>query len=101
MKRIIFTNLWCFFVCILNAQITTGEMPLGLDNTKNNRNSAYNDVPTEILIARDMKTINAEDAIADAQNGFLRFAYPIEVKYTPDNSGIWQTLDDGRQQCSK
>jgi V8-like Glu-specific endopeptidase len=36
-----------------------------------------------------------EDQIRDQQSLPLRFAYPVPVNYTLENSGVWQDLDDG------
>jgi hypothetical protein len=36
-----------------------------------------------------------EDLINDSQPGPVRYAYPVNVNYTLENSGVWQELNDG------
>jgi hypothetical protein len=45
----------------------------------------------------DVETLLAEDAERDSSRVPVapRFAKTIDVAYTPDNSGTWETLDDG------
>ncbi len=93
MKWVIF-SISCFvFVLITNAQITTDELPFGLQFESDNilRTSQRPEQPMIL----DQRTIQMEDAINDQEPGPLRFAYPIAVNYTLDNVGSWQKLPDG------
>lgn len=92
MKKIILLIFCSLLVHLLNAQITTGELPLGFDP---NISRSLHSVPLKSLLAPDMGRIEAEDLITDDQPGPVRFACAINVNYTLNNSGQWQTLDDG------
>jgi hypothetical protein len=81
------------FMQVLNAQIITGEQPIGLILSRNF--VSYSDTTVQILPVPDRTIINREDSITDSQPGPLRFAYPVQVNYTLYNSGAWQVLANG------
>jgi len=90
MKQVILTSIICLFVGILQAQITTNEQPYGLKgNVKIQRQNKI------VLSLPDKTRIKQEDFVNDQQSGLVRYAYPIEVNYTLENSGVWQQLNDG------
>jgi hypothetical protein len=75
----------------LNAQIVTDELPYGLKDTTliiEKQNIIALPAPNRAIIAR-------EDSINDNQPGPVRYAYPVKVNYTLENSGEWHELDDG------
>ncbi|MDR2764046.1 MAG: trypsin-like peptidase domain-containing protein [Tannerella sp.] len=93
MKKILLLTTVSLFVCALHAQITTNEMPYGLKNVTavtmaNKQNVNTLPAPNRAAIAR-------EDSVNDSQPGPVRYAYPVEVNFTPANSGVWQELEDG------
>jgi hypothetical protein len=91
MKKILLFTILTFLAYILNAQIVTNEMPYGLKikDAKTNKQNAI------VLSVPNKAHIEDEDLINDNQPGPIRYAYPIEVDYTLENSGIWQKTDDG------
>ena len=90
MKRLVFISKMCLFAGILQAQITTNEIPYGLKNefTRQSRDWI-------VLTAPDLELIEKEDSINDQYPCPARFAYALETNYTLDNSGEWYQLDDG------
>ena len=90
MLRIILISILCLLTCVINAQLSTGERPPGLEMLKNDRSIAVQTLPVP-----DINKIKAEDAGEDLQSGPVSFAYGIRVNYTPYNSGSWHTMDDG------
>jgi hypothetical protein len=48
-----------------------------------------------VLPVPDKVRIENEDKINDQEPGPLRYAYPVQVNFTVENSGSWQTLNDG------
>jgi V8-like Glu-specific endopeptidase len=92
MKKIIITVQLCVMVNLLNAQITTNEQPYSWNNP-GGLITGKGDVI--VLPVPDKVRIENGDKINDQEAGPLRFAYPVPVDFTTENSGSWQTLDDG------
>jgi hypothetical protein len=93
MKKILLITLCGLFACALHAQITTDERPYGLSVTAkaklNEQNVITLSAPNRIVIAQ-------EDLINDNNlSEPVRYAYPVDVNYTLENSGVWQELNDG------
>ena len=90
MKRIILLTVCCIVVWNLHAQRTTDEQPYGLS-------SDFKAIFQEpiVLPLWDMEIIMKEDMLMDQKGGPVPYAYPIRVNFTPENSGIWQEMDDG------
>jgi hypothetical protein len=91
MKKILLFTVFGLFACILNAQITTDELPYGLkeDSIRAKKQDII------VLSAPDKTIIAKEDSINDSEPGAVRYACPVNVNYTLENSGEWQTVDDG------
>ncbi|MDR3134384.1 MAG: serine protease [Prevotellaceae bacterium] len=90
MKKILLFTLLGLFTSIVNAQIVMGEQPYSM-----NVASKMKQLAPVVLSALDRALIAKEDAVNDDQPGPVRYAYPTNVNYTLDNSGVWQTLEDG------
>ena len=90
MKRAILFIAYCIIVLNLNAQRATDEQPYGLKDGF--RGEPQN---TITLTAPGITQIEMEDIENDQYPGPLRYAYPILVNFTTDNSGVWQQLNDG------
>ena len=90
MKKIIVLTISCFFAFNIYAQLVTDEQPYGL---KDNFKARSHD--KAILIAPDIARIERDDKVNDQLPGPIRYAYPIGVNYTLENSGVWQNMDDG------
>ncbi|MDR1200924.1 MAG: serine protease, partial [Tannerellaceae bacterium] len=92
MKKILLITLCGLFAYALHAQITTDERPYGLNVTAKARVNGLN----VITLSTPNRTVIAqEDLINDSQPGPVRYAYPVDVNYTLENSGVWQELNDG------
>ena len=89
-KIILLLSTCCIVVLNLNAQLATDETPYGLKADFNARSQ-----DKIILAAPDIARIVKEDSENDQKQGPLRYAYPVGVNYTLENSGVWQQLDDG------
>jgi hypothetical protein len=89
MRKILLLTLFGLFTSIVNAQIVTGEQPYS-----RNVASKIKKLDPIVLSAPDRALIAKEDAVNDAQPGLVRYAYPTNVNYTLDNSGVWQVLED-------
>jgi hypothetical protein len=92
MKKIILMVQFCVIVNLLNTQITTNEQPYSW-KISDSLMSGVRDVV--VLPVPDMVSIENEDKIYDQEPGPLRYAYPVHVNFTTENSGLWQTLNDG------
>jgi uncharacterized protein (DUF2249 family) len=93
MKKIVLLTTASLLSCALHAQIVTGEMPYGLMTVTTGARADKQHVIT--LSAPDKMVIALEDSINDSQPGPIRYAYPVEVNYTLENSGTWQEREDG------
>jgi hypothetical protein len=89
MKKILLFTLFGLFTSIVNAQIVTGEQPYSMNVALKMKK-----LDPIVLSTPDRALIAKEDGVNDAQQGPVRYAYPTNVNYTLDNSGVWQTLDD-------
>jgi hypothetical protein len=92
MKKILLITICGLFAYALHAQITTDEQPYGLNVTAKARITGQNAIA---LSAPNSFVIAQEDLINDSQPGPVRYAYPVDVNYTLENSGVWQELNDG------
>ena len=90
MKRSLFLAVCSLVVMNLHAQRTTDEIPYGLSNRSIDKIQV-----ADMLQAPDLLHIIKEDSENDRMDTPLRFAVPVWVNYNPDNSGVWQQLDDG------
>ncbi|MDR2065031.1 MAG: serine protease [Prevotellaceae bacterium] len=90
MKKIILFTVFGLFTSIVNAQIVTDELPYGLkdDSIRAKRQDIV------VLSAPDRALIAREDSVTDSKPGAVRYAYPVNVNYTLENSGLWQTMED-------
>ena len=90
MKKIILLTASCMIALNLYAQITTNEPPYGL-------HEGFKAKFQENLIipAPDVGQILKEDKDNEQYPGPVPYAYAFYVKYTFENSGEWQTLEDG------
>jgi len=90
MKKILFFATCCSVALNLFAQRATDEQPYGL-------REGVRVQPQEkiVLKAPDISLIMKEDSITDQHPGPLRYAYPVRVSYTTENSGEWYQMDDG------
>jgi hypothetical protein len=95
MKKLLISCLSAAFIFNAAAQITTNELPLGLSGEY--AKDAYKTQTIGKEALPDMQKIVAEDSENDADMSAtpLRFAYPVQVKYSPETSGSWQTLPNG------
>ncbi|MCB9265399.1 MAG: hypothetical protein H6558_10270, partial [Lewinellaceae bacterium] len=75
----------------LAAQQSSGGIPTGLSD---GFREAYGDkpLPVEKAPRLNLKKIREED---EKHTGVPRFAAPLEVNYTLENSGVWTELEDG------
>jgi hypothetical protein len=92
MKKIIITIQLCVIVNLLSAQITTNEQPYSWNNPDGLAIGREDEIE---LPVPDKVRIEEEDKINDSEPGPLRYAYPVPVNFTAENSGSWQTLNDG------
>jgi len=90
MNRYILLTAFCIVALNFYAQIVTNEEPYGL---KADFRAQTQDAV--VLTAPNMARIEKEDMVNDQRLGPVRYAYPIQVDYTLENSGVWQKLDDG------
>ena len=88
MKKTVLLATYCIIALNLYAQRSTNEQPYGL---RNGFRTQAQDVV--VLAAPDIARIEVEDK--ENNQGFLPYACPVFVNYTPENSGIWQELEDG------
>lgn len=103
MKKVIFWVISTTVSLCALAQTTTNELPYGLQQ-KNTEQSRLSQI---VLPPPDVRQLAIEDSISEfrvavvdsvnyqVQSGGLRFACPVLVNYTPENSGTWQTLPNG------
>jgi hypothetical protein len=90
MKKILLLTLFGLFTSIVNAQIVTGEPPYST-----NVATQIKKLEPIVLSAPDIAIIAREDSVNDSQPNPVRYACPVNVNYTLENSGTWQTLEDG------
>jgi hypothetical protein len=90
MKKVLVFITVCLFAFNLHGQRATDELPYGL---RESFRSQLQDVV--VLQAPNLVRIVEEDLLNDQRPGPLRYAYPVLVNFTPENSGVWQQLDDG------
>ena len=97
---VVFTTL---SLCAL-AQLTTNELPYGLQQKSTKQNTQQQIVlpPPDVqqLLVEDSINSLPPIAVKDSVNyqtqmGSSRFAYPVLVNYTPYNSGVWEQLPNG------
>ena len=90
MKRIILFLACCIVPWNLLAQLSTNEQPYELKD-------GFKEKSQELIVLPepDKESIEKEDLVNDQKPGLMRYAYPVRVNFTMDNSGVWQQLDDG------
>ena len=97
MKKIFLITVFCAVACIANAQITTNEQAYGLQMQK--EGISLQNIPIRKVVKavtdEHKARIAAEDVINDEKPGPVRYAFAVPANYTPENSGSWQTLEDG------
>jgi hypothetical protein len=82
----LFTSLICY------SQINQGGSPLSFENSGLLKST----VVFETLPKVDVEKLISEDAINDLNKEIpWRFGENIAVNYNPDNSGVWDILDNG------
>lgn len=86
MRKIIILTASCLIALNLYAQIATNEEPIGLQTGfRGTFQESIN------IAAPDIGQIRKEEK----DLGLVPYAYACPVKYTLENSGVWQTLEDG------
>jgi len=91
MRRVVILTVSFLVALSLHAQRVTNEQPYGLRS--NFIRAKIQE--TTMLSAPDMTRIEREDKYNDMHSGLLRYAYPVWVNFTPENSGTWHELDNG------
>jgi len=91
MKRILV--LFCVAITVnATAQISRGGQPINWQEKDINRF----EVSFENFDELDLDQIQSEDEVTDAfKETPYRFGIEREVNYSPNNSGAWETLEDG------
>ena len=74
----------------LSAQTLSGSQPTASLPTV----TSIEDVPVLTMPALDLEAIAIEDVQREADGLAPRFAIPFPVSVNPDNSGIWEAVDD-------
>ena len=104
MKKVSFLVVFTTLSLCALAQVTTNEQPYGLQQRSIGQN---NQSPIALLppnvrqlaiedSIREQSYIETEDSTSEyVQGGGVRFAYPVWVNYTPENSGLWEQLPNG------
>lgn len=96
LKSFIFTFLICQSVSVINAQLSTNELPFSFNNENASLLKQKNVVKSyEIELSKTLKQLDAEDSIADKNNLLPRIGYPIPVNFDMTNAGTWTTLENG------
>lgn len=89
--KIIFSFVFVLgFMPLLNAQISVGGTP-----PSSNINSLKNDVSFTQMPSLDYKALAKEDEEDKLSNVPPRFGFPFDVDFTLENSGQWETLENG------
>jgi len=84
--------VFCLLVNYLAAQVSEGGIPYSLSTTYKTGIA----IPVEELPTFEIEPLLAEDEINERSGAILyRFAKIMDVDYGLDNSGVWQTLDNG------
>lgn len=92
MKNLFTLILLVLAVFILNAQISTNEIPISFE-----KEIRFKRTKTLNRFSKlDLKQILIEDSLRDGSYSELpeRFSVPIEVNLTTNNSGDWSTIDE-------
>lgn len=88
-----FLSLFGFF---LSAQVSIGGIPPSFQHLGIASNIGRTAVPKTVLPAMDLSEIRKEDSINDLQvNSPYRFGIAREVNLGLENSGRWDTLENG------
>lgn len=82
--------LLLFCVQILNAQIGTGGKPYSFQKSY----LQLTKVPIELMPHKDNAILLEQEQPASKEDGYI-FGEIINVKYTPNNSGLWEDLSNG------
>jgi len=92
MKRIILTcTFFGFFLCAVQAQISTEEQPYSWGK----REITIESIPAVAMPFLDMATIEEEDLENEGLPVPFRFGFPHDVNFSLTNSGSWKTTSDG------
>ena len=89
MYRILYTFLLPLIVLSLNAQIQYPGRPVALNYP------GSKPIPVIKIQAEKLKDFMLSDSGRHSRLKKDRFAYTVTVEYNYENSGIWDTLDDG------
>lgn len=93
MKKIVFLSAFLFLSGGMMAQVKNLGGPLSW-RLKMGFNKQ---LPFETMPSFDLAAVRAEDAIRDAaKDSPWRFGYKHVVSLSPENSGVWQTVPNGR-----
>jgi len=91
-KRSIFFILFLGFETVHSiAQIAIDEIPYGLKSMQ----EEFQKQEVVVLSTSDILIIAKEDIENDSKGGPIRYAFPIKVGFSPDNSGEWYHLKNG------
>jgi len=81
-------------VCLLLAGSALGQVSIGGTPVSFGL-AAKAEMPKITMPGIDLPALLAEDEIDLADGLPYRFGFPFDVNYTLENSGVWETLDDG------
>jgi hypothetical protein len=91
-RTFLLSALFSAFTIALTAQIEYGGEPYNWHQKAFERENLAFRTTGEL----DLETLRAEDAVTDQyKSAPYRFGYEWEVSWSPENSGTWQTLEDG------
>jgi lysyl endopeptidase len=79
--------LFCTWLKNTNAQIGHGGIPYGIEKL------SVSEISYESVTPGDIKVLTK--SVIPQKGQPLQFAIPVEVDFTPQNSGIWKTLPGG------
>lgn len=86
--RLIFTIALCIVTITAYSQISFGGRPHFQGNLK----ASAPDIPIETMPSFDVSIYESSNTSGSKTT---HFAHPFFVDFTPQNSGVWQTLADG------
>jgi hypothetical protein len=96
---ILFSGFFLVLPGIITAQISKGGMPYPKDIITNTWTlktlRTQSEIPFVEMPAFNKEELLQEDTLPGNQIGGIRFAYKFFVSLTPENSGLFFTLEDG------
>jgi hypothetical protein len=93
LRLFVFVLVFSGLFSVSYGQISQGGQPLSF---KLDEKDLLNNVPIEKMPVIDVEALKAEDEIVDPlKNSPWRFGKVHQVNLNPQNSGVWDILDDG------